>query len=147
MSDTDPSLLNLFTQSNYSRSMGFRLASANAGCASIECVVAEAHANTRGVCHGGVISGLMDMAAGVATKSLFADKARAIATVSLTVNYQRPAEVGRTLTARATVRSGRSVVSCEVVVQDDLGEPIAQGLATLAVRRRDPSSGQDPGGS
>ena len=145
MSDSDPSLLNLFTQSNYSRSMGFRLASASAGSASIECLVADAHANTRGVCHGGVISGLMDMAAGVATKSLFEDKGRAVATVSLTVNYQRPAQVGRTLTARATVRSGRRIVSCEVLVEDDLGEPIALGLATVDVRRRDPSSGQDPG--
>ena len=44
------------------------------------------HTNTQGVCHGGVISGLMDMAAGVAAKSQLEDRTRAVATVSLTVN-------------------------------------------------------------
>lgn len=114
--------------------MGFRLVNASAGSASIECLVAPEHANTRGVCHGGVISGLMDMAAGVATKSLLPAGGRAVATVSLTVNYQRPAQVGRTLTAAATVRSGRRIVSCEITVRDDQSEPIAIGMATLHVR-------------
>lgn len=134
MSEAQPPLDVLFTQSPYSRAMGFRLANASDGSASIECVVAPEHANTRGVCHGGVISGLMDMAAGVATKSLFSDGPRGVATLSLTVNYQRPAQVGCTLTATATVRSGRRIVSCEVLVRDDQGEPIAMGLATLDVR-------------
>jgi uncharacterized protein (TIGR00369 family) len=134
MADAQPPFDALFVQSPYSRAMGFRLSNASAGCASIECVVAPEHANTRGVCHGGVISGLMDMAAGVATKSLFSDGPRAVATVSLTVNYHRPAQVGGTLTATATVRSGRRIVSCEVAVRDDRGESIAAGLATLHVR-------------
>lgn len=132
MPDSDPPLDVLFTQSNYSRAMGFRLVGASAGSASIECLVNPEHANTRGVCHGGVISGLMDMAAGVATKSLFSDAA--IATVSLTVNYQRPAQVGRTLTATATVCSGRRIVSCEILVRDDHDEAIAMGMATLHAR-------------
>jgi acyl-coenzyme A thioesterase PaaI-like protein len=76
----------------------------------------------------------MDMAAGVATKSQLDDPTRAVATVSLTVNYQRPGELGRTLIAEAVVKSGRRIVSCEVAVRDDRGEPIALGLATLHVR-------------
>jgi acyl-CoA thioesterase len=133
VSAPDSPLHALIAQSNYSRAMGFRLLNASDGSASIECVIASEHANTRGVCHGGVISGLMDMAAGVATKSLFRDVPQTIATVSLTVNYQRSARVGGTLTATATVRSGRRIVSCEILVRDDQGEPIAMGMATLSV--------------
>jgi acyl-coenzyme A thioesterase PaaI-like protein len=58
------------------------------------------------------------------------------------VNYQRSAQVGRTLTATATVRSGRRIVSCEILVRDDQGEPIAMGMATLSVSpRRSPEEG------
>lgn len=142
MSEADSPPPALVAQSNYSRAMGFRLVNASAGTASIECAVVAQHANTRGVCHGGVISGLMDMAAGVATKSLFPDgQGAAVATVSLTVNYQRPAQVDRTLTASATVRSGRRIVSCEISVRDDQGEPIALGVATLRVSRTDSGHG------
>jgi hypothetical protein len=42
--------------------------------------------------------------------------------------------VGSTLTAAATVRSGRRIVSCEIVVRDERAEPTATGLATLDVR-------------
>ncbi len=134
MSDPDSPVRTLFAQSNYSRAMGFRLVDAGAGRARIECVVAPDHTNTRGSCHGGVISGLMDMAAGVATKAQLEDPERAVATVSLTVNYLRPAAVGRTLVAEAKVISGRRIVSCEITVRDDQNESIASGLATLHVR-------------
>ena len=39
-----------------------------------------------------------------------------------------------TLVAEAHVRSGRRIVSCEVRVRTEDGEPIATGMATLAVR-------------
>jgi uncharacterized protein (TIGR00369 family) len=123
----------LFVRSNYSQAMGFRLVEAKSGRARIECVVSDSHANTQGVCHGGVISGLIDMAVGVAAKSMLDDPQRPVATVSLTVNYQRPGELGRTLSAEAIVQSGRRILSCAVTVSDDRGAPIAVGLATLKI--------------
>lgn len=127
----------LFARSNYSQAMGFRLVEAGGGRARIECVVSESHTNTQGVCHGGVISGLIDMAVGVAAKSMQGDAQRPVATVSLTVNYQRPGELGRTLSAEAAIQSGRRILSCSVTVRDDRDEPIAVGVATLKVGRSD----------
>jgi uncharacterized protein (TIGR00369 family) len=134
MSDLPQALHELFAKSNYAQAMGFCLVAAGAGRARVETVVASTHTNTQGLCHGGVISGLMDMAAGVALKSQLDDTKRAVATVSLTVNYQRPAQLGRKLTAEATIQSGRRIVSCEISVRDDQGEAIALGVATLHVR-------------
>jgi uncharacterized protein (TIGR00369 family) len=136
----------LFVRSNYSQAMGFRLLEASDGRARIDCVVSPAHTNTLGFCHGGVISGLIDMAVGVAAKSSLDDPQRPVTTVSLTVNYQRPGELGRTLSAEATVQSGRRILSCAVTVSDDQGNPIAVGVATLKAgtsdaRRRGPDSG------
>ena len=142
MSNASAPLQALFARSSYSQAMGFRLAEAQNGRARIECVVSEAHTNTLGFCHGGVISGLMDMAVGVAAKSSLDDPLRGVTTVSLTVNYQRPGEVGRTLSAEATVQSGRRILSCAVTVQDDRGEAIAVGVATLKVAAS--SSGRTP---
>jgi uncharacterized protein (TIGR00369 family) len=134
VSDTGSPLRALFAQSSYSNMLAFRLVQAGDGRARIECVVSTVHTNTSGVCHGGVISGLIDVAAGVAAKAQFADPDQSVATVSLTVNYLRPALVGRTLVAEARVSSGRRIISCEVAVHDDQGEPIASGLATIHAR-------------
>jgi acyl-CoA thioesterase len=135
----------LFARSHYSQAMGFRLAEANQGRARVECVVTEGHTNTQGLCHGGVISGLIDMAVGVAAKSMLDDPQRPVATVSLTVNYQRPGELDRTLTAEATIQSGRRTLSAAVTVRDDRGQSIAVGLATLKVgRAHHPAGGSHP---
>lgn len=125
----------LVLQSNYSQALGFRLVDSGDGRARIACVLRTEHMNTRKVCHGGVISGLMDMAAGVATKSQLDDPhTRNVATVSLTVNYQRPGHLGEELVAEAHVLSGRRIVTCEVAVTTLEGTPVAVGLATLNVR-------------
>jgi uncharacterized protein (TIGR00369 family) len=122
-----------FAKSNYSNAMGFTLERSGQGCAVVTCSIGEAHLNTRGFCHGGVISGLMDTAAGVATKSQLDDSQRTVATVSLTVNYQRAGQRGDTLHAKAQVLGGRRVVSCEIRVTNERDELIATGLATLRV--------------
>jgi uncharacterized protein (TIGR00369 family) len=145
VSNASEALQALFVRSNYSQAMGFRLVDARDGRARIECVVSPAHTNVLGICHGGVISGLMDMAVGVAAKSSLDDPHRPVTTVSLTVNYQRPGELGRTLSAEATVQSGRRILSCVVTVSDDQGNPIAVGMATLKAgtsdaKRRPPES-------
>jgi uncharacterized protein (TIGR00369 family) len=138
VSDPNSPLDALFAQSSYSKMMAFRLIQAGDGRARIECVVSPVHTNTSGVCHGGVISGLVDATAGVAAKTRFAEPEQVVATVSLTVNYLRPALVGRTLVAEARVSGGRRILSCEIAVRDDEGEAIASGLATIHARAKHP---------
>lgn len=120
--------------SNYSEAMGFSVLHTDDGGARVACRLNEQHMNSRGVCHGGVISGLMDMAVGVATKSRLDDPERAVATVSLTVNFERAGQQGDLLIAEAQVRSGRRIASCEVLVRNEAGLPIGSGMATLSVR-------------
>jgi uncharacterized protein (TIGR00369 family) len=126
----------LFGSSGYRRTMGMRIVRGQQAEAIVECEVSPPYANTQGVAHGGLISGLIDTAAGIATKLASGDAQIPVATVSLTVNYHRPGRVGRTLRAVSQTISGTSTVSCAIEVHDDHGEHIATGLATLRARTR-----------
>lgn len=124
----------VFGTSGYRRTMGMRIVRAPGGEAIVECEVSEPYANTQGVAHGGLISGLIDTAAGIAAKLAAGSPRLAVATVSLTINYHRPGRVGRTLRAVARQVSGTGTPCCAIEVHDDQGEHIASGLATLRAR-------------
>ena len=126
----------VFGTSGYRRTMGLRIVRGASPEAVVECEVSPPYANTQGVAHGGLVSGLIDTAAGIATKLAAGDATLAVATVSLTVNYHRPGRVGHTLRAVARVISGKGTVSCAIEVHDDEGQHIASGLATLRTRGR-----------
>lgn len=123
----------LIARSGYIQAMGMRLVACGEGHATVHCPLTAAHLNTAGICHGGVITGLCDMAAGVATKSRLDDPDGRVVSISLTVNFQRPGLAGRCLVAQARVRSGRSIVCCDVDMRDDEGTAIATALVTLKV--------------
>ncbi len=100
----------------------------------VECVVAEEHANTRGVVHGGVLSSLIDMACGVAVAYQPSFGGRPAVTVSLTINYLQPALIGDRLRAVGKrVGSGRRVVACEAAIYSQTGAMVAMGVATMRV--------------
>jgi uncharacterized protein (TIGR00369 family) len=124
-----------FGSAGYRNTMGLRIVRSARSEAVVECEIAPAFANTQGVAHGGLVSGLIDTAAGVATKLAAGHGLVAVATVSLTVNYHRPGRIGHTLRAVAKVISGKGTVSCAIEVHDDEGHHIASGLATLRTRR------------
>ena len=125
-----------FESSGFRHTMGMRIVRAPMPEAIVECEVSPAYANTQGVAHGGLISGLIDTAAGIATKLGAGDVDLPVATVSLTINYHRPGRIGRTLRAVARSISGKGTVSCAIEVHDDEGQHIASGLATLRARTR-----------
>jgi len=125
-----------FESSGYRNTLGMRIVRAPMPEAIVECEVTPAYANTQGVAHGGLISGLIDTAAGIATKLGARDVALPVATVSLTINYHRPGRLGHTLRAVARSISGKGTVSCAIEVHDDEGQHIASGLATLRARIR-----------
>lgn len=88
-------LRSVFAEPGYRRTMGFRIGRGEGREAVLECEVVPDYANTRGVAHGGLISGLIDTAAGIAVKLEMGDPELPVATVSLTINYHRPGRVGR----------------------------------------------------
>jgi uncharacterized protein (TIGR00369 family) len=99
----------------------------------------EHHLNYNDVVHGGVISGMIDSAAGAATRSLrpleeIAERPHA--TSDLHVQYLAAAR-GTELVARArVVKAGRTAVFVEVEVEDDQGKLVARGSVTFVIGSR-----------
>jgi uncharacterized protein (TIGR00369 family) len=114
--------------------MRFDVVEVTDGESVVECLVAPEHANTRGVVHGGVLSALMDMACGMAVAYQPSSGGRGAVTLSLTVNYVRPATIGARLRAVAKrAGSGKQIVACEAAVHDQAGVMVAMGVATMRV--------------
>lgn len=106
--------------------------------------LAEQHLNYNDVVHGGVISSLVDSAAGGAVRSVRTPEeiaAQPHATTDLHVSYLSPA-MGDELTAVAKViKAGRTAMFTEVEVTDDRGRLVAKGMVTFVVASRPPASG------
>ena len=99
--------------------------------------VREAHCNSRGFAHGGLISALADNAMGLsavmaARIASGQDSGRAV-TVSLTLDFIASAQVGDWLEVRPTVlKAGRTMAfaDCRIVVGERL---VARGSATFHI--------------
>lgn len=89
--------------------------------------------NSWGVIHGGVISTLVDNAAGLAVFSALT-QGESCATVDLMVKFL---QAGRgDLWAQGTVlQRGRRLATAEVEVRDSRSVLVAKGLATFAIRQ------------
>jgi acyl-coenzyme A thioesterase PaaI-like protein len=102
--------------------------------------LAEAHCNSRGFAHGGVIATLSDNAMGLSLvhlvrKSLGVEAAliKGALTVNLAVDYVTVAEPGQWLQIGSRViRFGRSLGFVEALVTTD-GEPMARANATFSL--------------
>ena len=91
------------------------------------------HSNGAGSVHGGVVATLVDTIANAAAISLDDfPVGSTVATVSMTVNYVRPARGHVVATATCASRRG-SVRSVTVEVHDGDGELVAHGLVTVKV--------------
>lgn len=92
----------------------------------------DEHANRSGTVHGGLIATLIDAVMADAVRAGLED-GESCATVSLTITYLSPGEIGADLVASAEVRKrGGSLVLVEADVSS--GETaIAHGVATYAI--------------
>ena len=86
----------------------------------------------RGVVFGGVITGLLDQAAGLAVHCSL-EESRAIATVDLRIDYLRAAKPGRELIGRAScTKITKQVAFVRAIAwDDDPDDPFASCLATF----------------
>lgn len=87
-----------------------------------------------GTLHGGVITALLDGASGAAVFAALSDLVP-IATLDLRIDYLRPAEAGRAVTAKATCyKMTRNVAFTRAVAyHDDPDDPIAHSVGTFMV--------------
>lgn len=88
----------------------------------------------KGYFHGGVISGLADLAAGGAVTSLL-PPGRGVVTISLHVNFLAPAKGERLVAKGAVVKIGSTVgVASVELVAVDAGQEHLCGTATVTFR-------------
>ncbi|MDP3632278.1 PaaI family thioesterase [Phenylobacterium sp.] len=97
--------------------------------------VTEAHTNSRGFVHGGLISALADNAMGLSCGHRLGDGARLV-TVNLTLDFLASAQVGQWLEFDTIfVKPGGSLCFAQAFVTAD-GEPCARANAVFKVVRK-----------
>lgn len=104
---------------------------------SIGVFLAEAHCNSRGLVHGGLIASLADNAMGLSCMAALTGEGRAptggLVTISLTTDYLGSARLGQWLaTDTHFVKTGGSICFADCLVRAD-GEPIARASAAFKV--------------
>lgn len=104
---------------------------------SIGLWLAEAHCNSRGLVHGGLIASIADNAMGLSCGAALESEGRAqasgLVTVTLSTDYLGAARLGQWLaTDTHFVKTGRSLCFADCLVRAD-GKPIARANATFSV--------------
>ena len=96
--------------------------------------LAEAHTNSRGLAHGGLIAALADNAMGLSCGARLGAAAAGLLTVNLSVDYLGRAAIGQWLEFRTSfVKTGRALCFAQsFVVADE--EVIARASATFRVQ-------------
>ena len=104
------------------------------GQATITLPMKPEYSNSYGIVHGGVVTALVDMAAGVALRTL---KVR-IVTVEVSTNYFEPVALDDELTAEARlVQEGRKILHADVEVFTREGKLAARGKTIYYIRGED----------
>ena len=96
-------------------------------------VIADAHCNTRGTVHGGVMATLADNACGLTLGMALGSGAKGIFTTSLAIDYVGPGKLGQRLeiTPRV-VKAGRASGVVDALITAD-GDVIARANASFRV--------------
>lgn len=116
--------------------VGYRLADWSEGRADIVLTVTERHLNRSAILHGGVLTTLLDTAAGYAgCYCAVPGHVRRAMTLQLSTQFLAPALEGMRLIASGRLTGGgRSVFFAEAEVRDDDGTLIGRGEGVFKYR-------------
>jgi uncharacterized protein (TIGR00369 family) len=101
------------------------------------------HRNLQGLVHGGVLATLVDIAMGLAVRSVVGASRRHV-TIDLTVHYLRPTRPGRLDAIGTTIRVGSQIAFAEGSVVDAGGRAFVRAMGTYSVTA-DPGAGGPAG--
>ena len=96
------------------------------------------HRNLQGLVHGGVLATLVDIAMGLAVRSVVGPSRRHV-TIDLTVRYLRPASPGPIEAVGTTLRVGSQIAFAEGGVADASGRTLVRASGTYSVTAERPS--------
>lgn len=137
-----PDIVEMYT-GRYWAHMGIEVLEVAPGRCTSRILLREHHLNSNQVVHGGVISGLIDSAAGIAVRSARTPEAIAAepnATSDLHVQYLSAARGSELVATARVLKAGRTALFADVDVRDDAGRLVARGSGTFVVspaHRRD----------
>ena len=121
--------------------VGFELASADDGEATVVLDAGPEHANPMGTLHGGVLCDVGDAAMGIAyASSLAADES--FTTLELHVNYLRPVWEDRVTAEGRVVSKGRTVGLVECDVRNEGDQLVARLSSTCLTLRGEAADGR-----
>ncbi len=125
-------LKDLFDCDEFERMLGTEVIEAKEGFSRVRMTVKPEHLNLGGICHGGVIFALADMAFGVAANS------RGKLTLSLNagITFLKPAHPGLLYAEAHEIMNHGRVPFIEVRVTDEQGELIAL-MTSSGYRKRE----------
>ena len=116
--------------------VGIETVAAEPGLVTNRVVLREEHLNYNLVVHGGVVSSLIDSAAGGAVRTTRSPEEIALrphATSDLHVAYLSPATGTELVAVARVVKAGRTAIFTEVDVRDDRGRTVARGMVTFVI--------------
>jgi uncharacterized protein (TIGR00369 family) len=102
------------------------------------------HRNLQGLVHGGVLATLVDIAMGLAVRSVVGPSRRHV-TIDLTVHYLRPASPGPIEAVGTTLRVGSQIAFAEGDVADASGRTLVRASGTYSVTAERPSGSPERG--
>jgi uncharacterized protein (TIGR00369 family) len=96
--------------------------------------ISQAHCNSRGFLHGGVIAALCDNVMGLSLGAVLNNAQANIVTINLALDYIGSVKIGdAVLIEPRVVRAGSSIGVCDALVKSD-DKIIARANATFSVR-------------
>ncbi|WP_327371697.1 PaaI family thioesterase [Streptomyces sp. NBC_01217] len=123
--------------------LGVDLISVSEGSATFALTPAEHHYNTLGTVHGGVLSTLLDSAAGCAVHTML-PPGDAYTSLDLTVKFLRPVSLltGRLTCTGSVEHLGRRTALARAAITDTQGQLVATALSScLIMREQKPGPG------
>jgi uncharacterized protein (TIGR00369 family) len=121
---------------------GVEVEGARRGEVRLGWVAREEHRNLQGLVHGGVLATLVDIAMGLAVRSVVGETRRHV-TIEMTVHYLRPAVPGWVVAIGSTLRVGSQIAFAEGTVLDASERPLVRASGTYSVTSERDRSG-DP---
>ncbi|HJT36939.1 MAG TPA: PaaI family thioesterase [Actinomycetota bacterium] len=129
---TESAMRARFVDADFARWMGLELVSLGDGTSEIRLKLEPHHLNPGRIAHGGVIAGMLDVAAGLAHRTKLGPDATHV-TVQLHVNYLKAVGAGVIIARGTSLQTGRRVGHAEATVFDDQQRMLARASATFLI--------------